>query len=90
MLCNSIVVVVTAVVFVLVVVMPIFRDINTLVPAILNEIHGCAAGAIAMAVLVPMLYVPGWGMQVHGSGTIRRWLDDHGLAVYQLRGRVTA
>jgi len=90
--CGLIVVVAVMMMLVLmpVVVMAILRHIDVLVPAVLDEIHRCAAGTVAMAVLVPVLHVPGWSVQVHGRGSISRRLRNHGLTVDQLRRRVAA
>ena len=68
----------------------ILGHIDAFIPAILHEIYGGAAGAITMAVLVPVLYMFRVSMDVHRGGTIRYRLNVHRLAMYQARRRIAA
>lgn len=70
--------------------MAVLGHVDALVPVVLDEIHRRAAGAVAMAVFVPVLHMLGGRVDVHGCCAIRCWLHIHGLTMDQARCRVAA
>lgn len=71
-------------------VVPILRHIDALVPAFLDKIDRSSASAVAMTVFVPVLYMLGRGIHIHGGRSVGCRLDDHGLRVDQLRCRIAS
>ena len=70
------------------------RDVDLVVPALLDEVDAFAAGVVLAAVLLPVLGVAGRDAQVdrrtlHRNGD-RRGLHDDRLLVHHLRGRPVA
>jgi len=60
---------------------PVNRCVFTLIPVVADEIDAFAAGAVAVAVLVPVLGVAGGHAQIERRALIRHGLDDHRLGI---------
>jgi len=75
------VIVAAVIVAMAIVALTVDRRIFPLIPLVADEIDTFAAGAIAMAVLVPVLGVAGGHAQIERRALIRHGLDDHRLGI---------
>ena len=76
---TTVIVMVVLVMAALAFVLAIFRYIDIVVPVVLHEIDGRAAGAIQTTMLAPVFRVAGWDVQIHRRSDHLGLLDDQGL-----------